>query len=156
MSVSARILVVQPPGTARSLAQSAPVCGKCSVLNLDVRAVDRRASCHDARADQRSEQFHPKPPPRPAVEAIIDRRRRTVVRRAVAPPAADLQQPNNARNHPLVIDPPGAGPALWQMRLDCRPRLVRQLEQRHLPPPTSHARLIRNSPKINMSIWIEP
>jgi hypothetical protein len=78
-------------------------------LDLDVRAVGRGASCHEARVDQRSEQFHPKPPLRPAVEAIIDRRRRTVVRQAVAPPAAELEHVDNARNYPPVIDSPGAG-----------------------------------------------
>ena len=33
---------------------------------------------HHARIDQRCEQLQPEPPLRPAVEAIIDRRRRTV------------------------------------------------------------------------------
>jgi hypothetical protein len=84
------------PKTVRSLAPNAPFHAKCSALDLDVRAVDRGASCHDARVDQRSEQSHRKAPQRPAAKAIVDRRRRTVVCWAVAPPAADLKHMDNA------------------------------------------------------------
>ena len=112
-------------GIARSFAPSAPFCAECSALDLDVRTVDRRASCHYARVDQCGKQSHPKPPLQLAVEAIIDRCRRAVIRRTVAPPAADLEHVDNARNHSPIIDPPGTRLIPRQMRLDRLPYLVR-------------------------------
>ena len=43
-----------------------------------------------------------------------------------------------AGDHPSVVDAPGAGLVPRQMRLDRRPRLIRQPEQRHAPPPVIH------------------
>jgi len=80
-SVSAWIFVAQRPRDRLIACTERSFCAKFNVLDFDASAVDRGASCHHARVDPRSEQFRPKPPLRPAVEAIIDRRRRTVVHR---------------------------------------------------------------------------
>jgi hypothetical protein len=52
----------------------------------------------------------------------------------------------DAGDHPSVIDALGAGPVPGQMRLDRRPGLIRQPEQRHAPPTVIHT--IRESGKL--------
>ena len=79
----------------------------------------------------------------PAVEAVVDRRRGTILGRAVLPAAADLEHMQDAGVHPTVIDPAGARLVLGQMRFDRRPLLVAQPEQR------AHDRLRRSSKRRN-------
>src|SRR3546814_1596792 len=69
----------------------------------------------------------------------LDCRRGAVVGRAVAPTAADLQDMQDARDHPPIVHPAGTGLVLRQVRLDRCPRLIRQPEQRHAMPPIIHA-----------------
>src|SRR3546814_6643410 len=66
-------------------------------------------------------QLRPEPPPRPAVEAVVDRRRWSIVCRTVAPPAAGFQYMKDARNHPPVIDPSRTRLVPGQVRLDRQP-----------------------------------
>ncbi len=49
----------------------------------------------------------------PAVETIVDRRRRAVGHGHVLPPAAGLQHVEDAADHATVIDAPGT--RLWKM-----------------------------------------
>lgn len=65
---------------------------------------------------------------RPAVEAIVDRRRRTVISRAVTPSRSYFEDVDNVQNHSPVIDPPGARLVLRQRQLDRLPCVVRQPE----------------------------
>ncbi len=78
------------------------------------------------------EQILPKPAPRPAHEAVIDRCRRTVFGRAIAPAAAALENMHNPADDPAVIDPLNAPNIGRQMRLDPCPLLVVQPKQ--IPP----------------------
>src|SRR3546814_3407385 len=82
-------------------------------------------------------QLRPEPPPRPAVEAVVDRRRWSIVCRTVAPPAAGFQYMKDARNHPPVIDPSRTRLVPGQVRLDRQPSFVRppELRTRHREGP---------------------
>src|SRR3546814_8411199 len=81
----------------RSPAAGAPFATKGRALGFDVGAIDRRALRHRTRPCQGIEQLRPEPPPRPAVEAVVDRRRWSIVCRTVAPPAAGFQYMKDAR-----------------------------------------------------------
>ncbi len=72
-------------------------------------------------------------PPRPAVETIVHRRRRTVFGGAVLPATATLENMDNAADDPAVIHPTGAGLVLRKVRFDRRPGVVVQLE--YFPQP---------------------
>jgi len=61
---------------------------------------------------------------RPAVIAIVDGRRRAVFRRTVPPPAARLENVNNAADDPPVVLPSLARRVVGKMRLDRRPLLI--------------------------------
>jgi hypothetical protein len=67
------------------------------------------------------EQALPKSASRPPVEAIIDRRRRSVDGRAILPSAAHLQHMNDAADHPPVVDPTRTRLIAGQQRFDRRP-----------------------------------
>ena len=71
----------------------------------------------------------PEPTARPAVEAVVDRRRRAVFRRAVAPSAPSLENMDNARDDAPVIDAPRAGLVLGKMRLNRGPLRIAQPEK---------------------------
>lgn len=98
-------------------------------VRLDVGAVDGGAFGDCARRRERLDQFSPEPFARPTVEAVVDRGRRAIVARAIAPPAADLENVDDAGDHSTIIDP--ASPALVprQQGLNDRPLLVRQPKQ---------------------------
>lgn len=77
-------------------------------VRLDVGAVDRRAPGHRARRSKRLDQTAPEPFARPTVEAVVDRGRRAVVRWTIAPAAPHLEDMDDTRDHPAVIDPSSA------------------------------------------------
>lgn len=75
----------------------------------------------------------------PAVPAIVDGRRGIILARAVGSATAALQHVHDTRYHPSVIDPPGPRLVLRQVRLDRRPRRIRQPKQR-----SRHAQTLLN------------
>lgn len=107
-------------------------------MRLDVGAVDRGTSGDHAGIHQRVEQVEPEATARPAVEPVVDRRGWPVIGWAVAPAAADLQHMHDPGDNPPVVYPSGTGLVLGQMRLDRRPRFIRQPEQRHASPLLIH------------------
>lgn len=98
-------------------------------MRLDVSAVDRRAPSHRARCRQGIEQAHPEAPAKPTVEAIVDRRRRAIIRRAIAPSASRLQDMDDPGDHAPVINTPRTRLVPGQMRLYRRPLGVRKPKQ---------------------------
>lgn len=68
------------------------------------------------------------PPPRPPVEAVVDRCRWAVFRGAILPPATTFQHMDDAADDPAVINPSGAGLVRWKMRIDRTPRIIVQPE----------------------------
>ena len=94
------------------------------------------------------EQVFPDAAPRPAHEAIIDRRRRTILWRAIAPAAAALEHVHDAADHAAIVGPLDTAHIGRQMRLDPRPLLIAQPEQisAHDPnplPKTNQYRIVR-------------
>ena len=102
-------------------------------VRLDVGTVDGGALRHRAGHRKRLDQIGPEPFARPAVEAVVDRGRRPILFRAVAPPATHLENMDDAGDHPAIIDPAGAALVPRQKRLDDRPLLIRQPKQAHHP-----------------------
>ena len=78
------------------------------------------------------------------MEAVVDRRVGSVLRRAVAPARANLEHMNDARDHPSIIDPPRSLASLRQQRLDLRP--LRIVQPRQLP---THQSLLRSQKTLN-------
>lgn len=98
-------------------------------VRLNIGAVDGRAFGDRAGPRERLDQVSPEPFARPTVEAIVDRGRRAIVGRTVAPPATDLENMDNAGDHPTIIDPPSTALVSRQQGLDDRPLLIRQPKQ---------------------------
>ena len=98
-------------------------------MSLDVGGIDGRGLRHRARHCQRLDQVHPEPAPRPAVEAVVDRRRRTVLDRAVTPAATSFENMDDARDHPAIVDATGSRLVLGNKPFDCGPLLVREPKQ---------------------------
>lgn len=115
-------------------AARSPLCAERRALRLDVGAVHGGALRDRTCLHQRVEQFEPETSKRPAIEPTVDRRRRPVVGRAIAPATADLENMQDAGNHA-----PRHGLVLRQMRFGRRLRRIRQPEKRHTPTPVIHA-----------------
>ena len=77
-------------------------------MRLDVSAVDGRAFRHRAADGQSLDKIDPEAFARPAVEAIVDCGRRTILFWTVAPTAPNLEDVNDARDHPAIINPTSA------------------------------------------------
>jgi len=71
----------------------------------------------------------------PAVEAVVDRRRRSVALGDVRPGRARAQDPENPVQNSPVIDAGNAARLVWQHRLDRLPLEIRQIVARHDPSP---------------------
>jgi hypothetical protein len=92
-----------------------------------------------------TEQVFPDAAPRPAHEAVIDRRWRTIGFRAIAPAAAALEHMYDATDDAPVIRSLDAAYIGRQLRLDPRPLFVAQPEQipaHHSSPNTNHYRIV--------------
>jgi hypothetical protein len=90
-----------------------------------------------AKSGQFPEQVFPQAAPRPAHEPIIDRRRRTVLGRAIAPAAAAFENVHDAADDPAIINPLHTANIGRQVRLDPSPLIVAQPKQilAHDPDP---------------------
>ena len=110
-------------------------------MSLDIAAIDLAGLSDPALLGQRRQDTRPDAPAAPPVPAIIDRRRRAVFRRAIRPAATTLEHVDDARDHPAIIDTPRSGLVLRQVRLNRRPRFIRQPEQltRHSQQPPASA-----------------
>src|SRR5262245_30018712 len=93
-----------------------------------MRAVGEQLPWRSRIAGHRRIDFLPYALARPAVEAIVDGRAGTVIRRAVAPASAAAQHMNDAAQDTPVIDPRRTA-VMRQKRLDPRPLLIIQPEQ---------------------------
>ena len=77
-------------------------------------------------AGKLSEQVFPDPPSRPAHKPIVDRRRRTIFGRAIAPAAAAFQHMNDAADDPTIIYTLYTADIRRQVRFDPVPLFVAQ------------------------------
>ncbi len=103
-SVIAWIFALRPP-RERPIACFSSFSARCRAVRLDMCRIDHLRLTGSAAAGQGAEQSFPKPALRPAHKAIVDRRGRTVLGRAIAPPADALQHMQDATDHPPVICP---------------------------------------------------
>src|SRR5262249_39245948 len=86
--------------------------------------------------------------PTPAHQAVIDRCRRTILRRAIAPATAALQYMHDAADDSAIVRPLDAPDICRQVRLDPLPLLIAQPKQvaAHDPnplPKTNQDRIVR-------------
>jgi hypothetical protein len=95
-------------------------------MRFDVRGVDHLRVSRSAAAGQLPEQVFPDAALRPAHEAIIDRRRRAIFGRAIAPAAAALEDMNDPADDPAVVNPIYATNIRRQMRFNPTPFLIAQ------------------------------
>ena len=93
-------------------------------MRLDVGGVDHLRLCRSTTRSEFSEQTLPHSAFGPAYEAVINRRRGPVFRRAIAPPATALDHVHNAADDAAVIDAGLASYVPGQMGLDLRPLIV--------------------------------
>lgn len=98
-------------------------------MSLDRGRVQRQRDGIFARLRQGFEDRAPSAFLGPAIEAIVDRRVRAVLARAIAPPPARLQHMDDAADDTPIVVPLRTRQALWQMTLDARPLLVVQPKQ---------------------------
>ena len=108
----------------------APLCATSAALGLDLAAVDLAGLRFPALLGQCRQNACPNGSTAPPVPAIIDRRRQAILSGTVRTAATALKHVYDPRDHPSVINTSGAGLVLRQMRLDRRPCLIRQPEQR--------------------------
>jgi len=98
-------------------------------VRLDVRGIDHLRLGRSATSGKLTEQPFPHAALRPADEAIVDCRRRTVLRRAIAPPAAALQHMKDAADHSSIVCAILAAHVRGKERRDAPPLVVAQPEQ---------------------------
>lgn len=90
-------------------------------VRLDVGAVDGGAFGDRAGRRKRLDQVSPEPFARPAVRAVVDRGRRAIVGRTIAPPGPDLENMDDAGDHTTIIDPASTALVPRQQRFNDRP-----------------------------------
>ena len=93
-------------------------------MSLDVGAVDEKLPGRARVPGQRRIDPLPDALAGPAIEAVVDGRGRTILRRAVAPAAATSKDMDDPAQDAPVIDPRRAT-VVRQKRLDLRPLLVK-------------------------------
>lgn len=98
-------------------------------MGFDMAAIDRQFFRDRSRRRDLLEQALPDAPLGPAIVAVIDRRRWAIGGRDITPAASRLQHMQNTGDHRAVIYPRFARFAVWQMRLDRSPCLVRKPKQ---------------------------
>src|SRR5262249_16186949 len=109
---------------------------------------DHLRVCGSSVPSEPPEQVFPDAAPCPAHKAVIDRCRRTIFRRAIAPAAAALQYMHDAADDSAIVRPLDAPDIRRQVRLDPLPLLIGQPKQvaAHDPnplPKTNQDRIVR-------------
>lgn len=133
------------PSSNRRLHRGGPyVSAMGGAVSLHVAGVDRRRQRKHAPGNKGIKDAAPQLSARPAIEAVVDRRGRTVFGRAVLPAAAGLQHMQDAADDAPIIDPARARLVPWKVRFDRRPRLVVQ------PEKPAHHRLRRKTTTANL------
>jgi hypothetical protein len=117
-------------------------------MRFHVRGVDHLCVCGSSVSSKLPEQVFPDATPRPAHKAIIDRCRRSILGRAIAPATAAFQNMHDAADDAAVVRPLDAPYIRRQMRFDSSPLFVAQPKQvpAHNPDPlptTNQDRIVR-------------
>ena len=129
-------------------ASAPPFSARCRAMRFHVRGVDHLCVCGSSVSSKLPEQVFPDATPRPAHKAIIDRCRRSILGRAIAPATAAFQNMHDAADDAAVVRPLDAPYIRRQMRFDSSPLFVAQPKQvpAHNPDPlptTNQDRIVR-------------
>ena len=124
--------------SGRSPVHAPPFSAARRAMRFDRGGVDGQSHAVLAAAGERFKDRLPMSALGPAIEAIVDRRVRTIVGRAIAPACAALKHMNDAADNASIIIARRAGLVRWQMRPYLSPLLVGQPEQSftHRSPPS--------------------
>ena len=98
-------------------------------MRFDVRGVDHLRVCRSSIPGKLPEQVFPDAAPRPAHKAVIDRRRRTILGRAIAPATTAFQHMHDAADDAAIIRSLDAADIRRQVRFDPLPLLIAQPKQ---------------------------
>src|SRR5207245_6203073 len=136
-SASACIFVLRPPRERPTACFCSPFSARCRAVRLHVRGVDYLRVCGSSVSSKPPEQIFPYATPRPAHKAIIDRCRRTILGRAIAPATATFQHVHDAADDAAIVRPLDAPYIRRQVRFDPIPLLIAQPKQvpAHDPDP---------------------
>ena len=93
-------------------------------MRLDVRRIDHLRLARSTSNGKLPEELLPDAPFSPPRKAIVDRRVRTVLRRAILPPTAAPQHMQDAADHPPIVRPFLAAYVGRQVRFDLLPLMV--------------------------------
>ena len=100
--------------SGRSRGGRPPFCAGSRAVRLDVCGIDRHCPDHAGRAGQRVENASPHTLPAPTVEAVVNRRIRAVIGRAIAPTRARAQHVHDPADHTPIIDTVRPTSTPWQ------------------------------------------
>src|SRR6202041_2917939 len=106
-----------------------PFSTRCRAVRFDMCGVDHLGVYGSSVPSKLPEQVFPDATPRPAYEAVIDRRWGTIGFRAIAPAATALEHVHDPADHASVVCALNATHISRQMRLNPCPLLVAQPEQ---------------------------
>ena len=111
-----------------------PAAERCALTCVELIIC---VSVRSATRGKFPEQVFPDAAPSPTHKAIIDRRRRTVLGRAIAPATAAFQHMDDAADHTAIVRPRDAPDIRRQVRLNPLPLLIAQPKQipAHIPIP---------------------
>src|SRR5256886_10194039 len=106
-------------------------------MRFDMRRIDHLHVRRSTLPGKLPEQVFPDAAPCPAHEAVIDRRRRAILGRAIAPATATLQHVHDAADDAAIVRPLDAPYIRRQVRFDPIPLLIAQPKQvpAHDPDP---------------------
>ena len=106
-------------------------------MRFYVRRIDHLHVCGSSVSGKLSEKVFPDATPRPADKAIIDRRRRTILGRAIAPAATGFQDMHDTADNTPIVNSLDTSHIRRQIRLNPLPLLVAQPKQvlAHDPDP---------------------
>jgi len=116
-----------------------PPCRRA--VSLDVRGVDHLRGSGSPAPSKLPEKVFPDAAPRPAHKAVIDRCRRTVFGRAIAPAAAAFEHMHDAADHTAIVHSFNASDIRRQVEFNPRPLFIAQPKQvpAHDPDPPSNS-----------------
>src|SRR5580704_19615866 len=95
-------------------------------MRFHVRRVDHLCVCGSSVSSKLPEQVFPDATLRPAHKAIIDRCRRAILGRTIAPATAAFQHMHNAADDATIVRPLDSSYVGRQMRFDPIPLLIAQ------------------------------
>src|SRR5258708_145960 len=129
-------------------ASAPPFSTRCRAVRFHVRGVDHLRVGGSSVPGKLPEQVSPDAAPRRAHKAVIDRCRRTILGRAIAPATAALQHMHDAADDAAIVHPLDAPDIPRQVKFDPLPLLIAQPKQlpAHDPnplPKTNQDRIVR-------------